>query len=195
MKLLNNKLKPTIIFSSEAWEKIKTLVHKSNYEIGWHGVVHKCNNFYKVTDILVYPQITTAVTTEADEDKYRIWLENLSDQTYNNIRLQGHSHVNMHSSPSTTDLNYYKQLINKIKDYYIVMITNKQNDLWINLYDLQEGIIYETDDIKIIYKGIFDQWYDQITDEYVQLYQPMKGDYDYEHREIQYPIKAWKNKG
>lgn len=154
--MLKSKVKaPIVMFSKLANEKMKYLVENHNKEIAWHGTVTKVKKNYYITDILVYPQTVTSVTVTTDDEEYAKWLISLDDTTFNSMRLQGHSHVNMGVSPSGTDTNYYKDLLQNLgkDDYYIFMIINKKGDTFINIYDFAQNIIFEDNDIDIKIEG------------------------------------------
>lgn len=154
---------PQVHFSTLAYEKMKALVNNCSKEIAWHGTVTKFDDLhFEVTDILVYPQTATSATVESHDDYYPQWLNNLDDDTFNTIRFQGHSHVNMHTSPSAVDTDFYETIIQHIQDYYIFFIMNKRGELWINLYNVEKNIVYETKDIVITYDAqLYTKWYEE----------------------------------
>lgn len=139
----NAPVPPAVRFSDLATNKMQALVGEYNKELAWHGIVHKDEEGFLVTDVIVYPQVTTATTVDADEDKYAMWVATLEDEQFNGLRLQGHSHVNMACFPSGTDEDYYKDLVKQVQDYYIVVILNKKNDLFVRYYDIENNLIYE----------------------------------------------------
>lgn len=134
---------PKIIFTTEAFQKMNTLVKLSDKEIAWHGIVERHGMQFTITDILIYPQTVTASTVEADTEKYINWNIQLTNDQVNHMRLQGHSHVNMGVIPSGTDLNYYKELLNQVNDYYIFIIMNKQKQYHTELYIKGHNLLYE----------------------------------------------------
>lgn len=144
--------KPIVIISETAKLKMDALVDETDSEIGWHGVVHKTQNVYTITDVLVYPQTVTSVTVDTDETEYGNWLIGFEDDVFNNIRMQGHSHVRMGTTPSGTDTAMYEAILKGLRknDYYIFIIANKNRDLNIMLYDYSQNIIFEKADITVI---------------------------------------------
>lgn len=172
--IAKNAIKPTVQFTPEAYLKMYTLVQNTSDEIGWHGIVTKHNNLYIITDILVYPQITTASTVTGDDDKYPEWLVKLPDEIFNKIRFQGHSHVNMATNPSGVDSNFYDAILQSLEpgDYYIFCIMNKKNDLNIWLYDFNQNIIFEKKDITVQIRvgktNTLDSWLKKNKEEYVK---------------------------
>lgn len=141
--------KPTVYISTLAEHKIKALVDTADTEVAWHGTVSrdKDSNSYHIEDIFVFPQEVTGTTADATDD-YTAWLmEELDDDTFNKLRFHGHSHVNMGTSPSSTDKTYQENMLTPIKDFYIFAIYNKKSkyDMWI--YDIESNTMYETEDI------------------------------------------------
>lgn len=146
------KVKPLITFTTTAYMKINTLVQSTSTEIGWHGTVKKIEpNNYIVTDIVVYPQVVTGATVDAPEEEYAKWLTAMPDEIFNELRLQGHSHVNFTVTPSGTDNNFYNNILQNLEktDFYIFMIVNKRGDLNIWLYDFSQNMIFEKEDLQI----------------------------------------------
>lgn len=141
--------KCTVTFTPDAYLKMQALTRQCSTEIAAHGVVEKLDaQRYLIKDILVYPQKVTAATVAATDD-YGPWLMELPDDTFNHLRFQWHSHVNMGTSPSGVDDNWYETLLKDVEDFYIFMITNKRNEHFINVYDVTENLIYETSDITV----------------------------------------------
>lgn len=128
------------------------IVKVHDKEIAWHGVVErKPKNQYLVQDILIYPQTVTGVTVDADTDEYPQWLIENRD-LINKMRLQGHSHVNMGVTPSSTDEQYYAELSAQVNDFYIFIILNKSGTSYTRLYDFENGVEYESVPVKILSK-------------------------------------------
>lgn len=142
--------KCVVAFTPSAYLKMQTLTKQCSTEVAAHGVVERLDaQHYLIKDILVYPQKVTAATVAATDD-YGPWLMDLSDDVFNNLRFQWHSHVNMGTSPSGVDDNWYETLLKDVEDYYIFMITNKRDECFVNVYDVAENLIYETSDITVI---------------------------------------------
>lgn len=180
LKLPKNHRIPKIeiSFSDTAWSKINAIVNYYDKELAWHGTVERTDKGLYVKDIYVYPQLVTSTTVESDEDKYPAWLDQLPDDVFNSIRLQGHSHVNMGVSPSAVDEDFYETLIKHLNDYYIYMIINKRGDLWFNVYDLESNLIYEKEDIVYnIPSNSLASWVGQVVDEMIDEAIPAKSKY------------------
>lgn len=148
--------KATLYFSCLAWLKMNALVQEFEKEVAWHGVAKRgddeSKDDYIVTDILVYPQTVSGASVEMDTDTYQKWLcENFEDERFANIRLQGHSHVNMGVSPSGVDLSHQSEILTQLTDdmFYIFVIWNKRGDKNIKIYDIKKNVMFETNDIEV----------------------------------------------
>lgn len=158
----NSKIvRPIITITPSAYVKMLELVRQSPVECSWHGLVryNAENEIYTVYDILVFPQINSPTTTSTDEEDFAKWQQDLiMDMNFpiQDLRMHGHSHVNMNVFSSGVDDKYQKDLITKVEDgdYYIFMIFNKSMDLCCLLYDFRQQILFENDDI---YVTVYDE--------------------------------------
>lgn len=146
--------KATLYFTELAYLKMLTLVREFDKEVAWHGIAKRHDteeDVYVISDILVYPQEVTGATVNTDQEKYQMWLMNHDDDVFNNIRMQGHSHVNMGTTPSTVDTSLYERLLDQLDDtmFYIFLIWNKRNEKTIKIYDLAKNILFETADVTV----------------------------------------------
>lgn len=147
--------KATIYFSEVAWLKMQTLIREFDKEVAWHGLAYRgedpSKDEYYITDILVYPQEVTGATVTTDQTQYQTWLMQHEDDVFNNIRMQGHSHVNMATNPSAVDTSLYERLLDQLDDtmFYIFMIWNKRKDKTIKIYDLAKNVLFETLDVAV----------------------------------------------
>lgn len=151
--------KATLLFSEEAWLTMIMLVRDNSLEIAWHGVSYRLDDperpdTYYVEKILVYPQKVTGATVDFDQEKYETWINTLDDDTFNNLRSQFHSHVNMGTFPSAVDTQTYKDILACIPDdsYYIFGIWNKKDAHWLQIIDYRENVIFENTDITVKYE-------------------------------------------
>jgi len=142
-------------FTDIAWQKMQALVREFDKEVAWHGIAFRDEdpdkNAYTITDILVYPQEVTGATVTTDQTKYQTWLMDHDDDVFNNIRMQGHSHVNMSVSPSGVDTSLYDRILNQLDDtmFYIFLIWNKRGEKTVKIYDLAKNILFETSDVDV----------------------------------------------
>lgn len=147
--------KATVYFTELAWLKMQTLVREFDKEVAWHGIAKRCDDpekdEYIISDILVYPQEVTGATVTTDQQKYQMWLMGHEDDVFNNIRFQGHSHVNMQTSPSAVDTTLYNGILEQLTDdmFYIFMIWNKRKEKTVKIYDMAKNVLFETADVSI----------------------------------------------
>lgn len=151
----NINRKANVLFTDLAWVKMQTLIREFDKEIAWHGIAFRgddeTKDDYIIKDILVYPQEVTAATVNTDQEKYQTWLFEHDDDVFNNIRMQGHSHVNMGTTPSSVDSSLYDRILEQLDDdmFYIFMIWNKRGDKTIKIYDMAKNVLFETSDCTV----------------------------------------------
>lgn len=156
--------KAKVLFTPLAWAKMVILINEFDKEVAWHGVAHRLGEAegeeapigteceYIITDILIYPQEVSAATVEMDTEKYATWLmENIEDERFNAIRMQGHSHVRMAPTPSSVDLNHQEEILQMLgnDDFYIFMIWNKSFASNVKVYDMRENTLFENSDVTV----------------------------------------------
>ena len=150
--------KAYLTFAPKAYLKMMALVIFYSTEIEWHGVVQRVSeNEFFVSDVLIFPHEVTSCTVVSSQKDYEEWLDSLDDETFNSLRLHGHSHVNMAVTPSSTDMTYRKNVINNFgiptqnDDYfYIFIIVNKKGEISGEIYDLTNNSAYGTNEINIL---------------------------------------------
>jgi len=138
--------------TQEAYRKIVALVMNFASEVAWHGTVTRVgNNEFVIEDIFVYPQEVTGSTVNTDQKAYSEWLYSLDDNTFNQIRMQGHSHVNMGVSPSSVDDKHRQQILDQLEPdmFYVFMIWNKSLTVHTLIYDMARNILYEDNDVSV----------------------------------------------
>ncbi len=145
----------TLYYKENAWLKQQALVDNFDKEVAWHGIAKRDEeeeNAYIIEDILVYPQTVTGATVNTDQDEYQTWLYSQSDEVFNHIRMQGHSHVNMGVTPSSVDEELYNALLAQLTGdmFYIFLIFNKRGDRTIKIYDMKENIFFENSDVDLM---------------------------------------------
>jgi len=177
----------TLWLTPLAYSKTVALVTKFSDEVAWHGLaVRQAPNEFVIEDIFIYPQEVTGSTVNTDQDKYTGWLYEFNDETFNGIRMQGHSHVNMGVTPSAVDTGHREKILEQLDAdmFYIFMVWNKALKTHTLIYDMENNILYEDGDI--IVKTIWDDTMDAFladAEEKVQKKKPAS-----------YRVKPQKNK-
>lgn len=121
-----------IVLSEKVSAKIDRLLISLNTEVGFYGLVEKLVSkgitYFRITDILIYPQVVTGMNTATDDlQMANFFIENAS--RIKQIRYHGHSHVNMPTIPSLTDTAHMKEIVSSLKEdeFYIFQIFNRSN--------------------------------------------------------------------
>jgi len=155
--------KAVVYFTAEAWAKMVLLIEEFDKEVAWHGIASRADDEskdeYIISDIVVYPQEVSGATVEMDTEKYAEWLmENIEDERFNNIRMQGHSHVKYGVTPSSVDLNHQEEILNMLgdDDFYIFMIWNKSFSYNSKIYDIKKNVLFENGDVTVKLIGAVD---------------------------------------
>jgi len=149
-----------LIYSPIAWVKQRLLVESVDKEIAWYGLMERRDETaiptYYVKDIVVYPQRTTAVTVEVDQDVYPEWYGNQPDEFYTEMRMQGHSHVNMATSPSGDDREHWDELVAKVPadSFFVCVIANKKMEHYVNIFDFRRNTRYDSSDVTIFVEDL-----------------------------------------
>ena len=146
--------KAKVYFTEKAYLKMWALIESFDTEVGWRGVVERGEKpgEYEIVDILVYPQEVTGATITPNQEEEMNWMNSLDFEVFSKLRMQGHSHVNMATSPSSTDEAYYKSISAQLRDedFFIFMIWNKKGDRYVQIYDIKDNIIYDKDDVECL---------------------------------------------
>ena len=153
--VFKDEQKARIFFTPMAYLKMVTLINSFDIEVAWHGVGRRYEETgvegdFLIEDIVVYPQTVTSTTVEMDEGEYAQWImDNIEDERFNHIIMQGHSHVNMGTSPSGVDLQHQESILAQLTDdmFYIFLIWNKKLETNTRIYDLENNIYYDDKDI------------------------------------------------
>ena len=162
----NNIPEPTIYITTQAYTKMRMLVDKTTTEIGWYGTVTKVpglTGVYIIEDIIVYPQKVTGATCEQLDDKMFEFEMSLTTDQVNHKRFHGHSHVNMGTTPSGVDEQFYHDILTQVTDFFIVTVTNKRNEYTTRFYDMEHNILFTDVPISVIDdEGLeLDLWYEE----------------------------------
>lgn len=149
--------KADLYITELAWLKMKNLVGEFDKEVGWYGCARRVTDgenpsTFVVDDILVYPQTVSGATVDFDTAAVAKWkMENYDDERMHRLFLHGHSHVNMGVTPSSTDKEHQRDILDMLNpdQFYIFTIMNKSGSRYLVIYDLLTNTLFEQADIKI----------------------------------------------
>ena len=145
---LMERFAPKISINLNAMNKMKEYVRQSDLEIGWLGTSRRVGNIFYIDDVFLFKQevhaTTTEITTEGlNEFAIEMLCEKNGIEIWNNMKMWGHSHVNMPTTPSGQDDKQIEVFAENAEDFFIRIIANKSGDFRIDLYDFTTGVIYE----------------------------------------------------
>lgn len=180
-----------ILYTGKAWLKTIMLVDDQSKEVGWFGVVKRHeeeNDVFVVEDIMVYPQTVTSTTIDSDPVQYAEWMDGLDADTFNHLRLHGHSHVNMGVTPSSADQTYRNDLLTSVTDdsFYVFQIFNKKGKISSEVYDAENNIVYEDADVEVVVEcDNMDVW-----DKYKELYPVLQTIQDIDEQSLNWFLRS-----
>lgn len=141
--------KPIVYMMAATYLKMLQYVLLSDHEIAWRGTVERKEHLFFIKDVFLYPQEVTGATVQENPDEGQKWTDALPATTYNTMRFQGHSHVNMGAFWSGTDKAdqhaHLQELLDD--DYYIFAVMNKKQEILVEVYDLAQNIIFEKEEV------------------------------------------------
>lgn len=147
------KDKIVIQFTPQAYLRCLEMVKSYSSEIGWYGLIRKIGNLtYQVYDIIVCNQKVSGGRVITDDEDMIEFYETLTDDQAEFLHFQAHSHVNMSTSPSSVDLENQASTVKNMggKGFYLFQIWNKSLDINSFLYDLDNNVFYDKNDIEVI---------------------------------------------
>lgn len=138
---------PDVIIHPDALTKMQLFVENCEDEIGWLGTATKSKNTITIHDVFLFDQEVHSTTTEITPEGLGEFAETLLQEpdgieVWNNLKVWGHSHVNMSVFPSGQDDSQMETFADSGHDWFIRIIANKQGDLRVDLYSFELGIIY-----------------------------------------------------
>ena len=137
---------PKIIIKLSALLKMKGYVEHCDSEIAWLGLVEKNGTTYTIVDVDLMQQDVSSATAEIHEKGLQEYAErfiNKGDyETLSKIRLWGHSHVNMDTTPSSTDEETLAEYGENC-EYFIRIIANKKGKLTVDFIDMIEDLRFD----------------------------------------------------
>lgn len=147
------KEKIFIRFTPQAYLRCLEMVKTYSSEIGWYGLIRKLDEkVYQVYDVIVCNQKVNGGRVITDDDDMIEFYETLSDEQAEFLHFQAHSHVSMSTSPSSVDLENQASTVKNMggKGFFLFQIWNKSLDINSFLYDLDNNIYYDKNDIEVV---------------------------------------------
>ena len=149
IKIREPEIEPIIWVAPLALDKMALYVQGCDKEIGWLGRVEKQDMNFIILDTYLFKQEVNATTCEiSPEGLSEFIMETLTAdpaegmEIVNNLRLWGHSHVNMGVSPSGQDDTQIKSF-QEGNPFFIRVIDNKLGEMEFCIYDFENAITYK----------------------------------------------------
>lgn len=139
---------PKVYITTNAYAKMTHIVDMVDKEVGWLGTAEwvKQSDMLVIDDIFLFHQEVNSSTCEITPEGLAEFAEELLQEDngidiWNNIKVWGHSHVNMGVSPSNQDDSQMKVFADH-NDWFLRIIANKSGELKVDLFDYQANISY-----------------------------------------------------
>lgn len=145
LEILQHRI-PKVVMDLEAYKKMLYIVNLSNKEIGWLGLVEKQQgNILRIKDVYLFRQqvgaTTCEITPEGIEEVVIDLLQSENgEELIENLKLWGHSHVNMATSPSAQDVRQLNSFEQNGNEWFLGVILNKSGDFNFTYADYVTGI-------------------------------------------------------
>jgi hypothetical protein len=144
IKVRNSHI-PTVHISETALKKMFIYTDEVSDEVGWLGTAYRDGNTYLIKEVFLFDQQVHGATTEITPEGLADFATELMQQPdgmeiWNNMKMWGHSHVNMGITPSGQDDKQMEEFSQNGHDFFIRLICNKKGDLGVDVYDYENGM-------------------------------------------------------
>lgn len=153
------KQKVVITYTQQAYLRMRKLVQHFDSEVAWYGLVEQIDPLhYRVYDAKVCKQYVSGVKVDTEDEDTFEFFSQLTDDEAEHMHFQAHSHVNMSTSASGTDVQNQEDMIKSLsgKGFYIFQIWNKKDEVSTYLYDVDNNIFYDSKDVILEIEGMDD---------------------------------------
>lgn len=147
---------PIIRIDFDALLKMNAYVDNCESEIGWLGRVETIHGVQFITEVYLFEQEVDGTTTEISPEGLQDFAEELLTEEdglekWNQIRMWGHSHVNMSTSPSWQDDDQMLEFMKTGHPFFLRLIANKKGEVRIDYYDYENKLCYQNIEWEISY--------------------------------------------
>lgn len=136
---------PTVHINEKALQKMFIYTDEVSDEVGWLGTAYRDDNIFYIEDVFLFDQEVHGATTEITPEGLADFATELMQQPdgmeiWNNLKMWGHSHVNMSITPSGQDDKQMEEFSKNGHDFFIRLICNKKGELAVDVYDYKNGL-------------------------------------------------------
>jgi len=160
IKALSDASIPKLLISIQAMAKVRTYVDVCEQEIGWMGLLRPMPTEEGQRPVLLLDapyapsQEVSATKCDLDPDgdnSFFSWCMTLPPEDRGLVKWWGHSHVNMGTMPSGTDMEtFYEHIENDPDTPFVMTIHNKKRETFCNLY-VGMGLYVHNAEIAVYY--------------------------------------------
>lgn len=138
---------PVVFITELALNKMFIFTKEIATEVGWLGTVKRNQNHFLIEDVFLLKQEVHATTTEITSEGLTAFAEEILAKEngfdmWNEMRMWGHSHVNMGITPSGQDNSQMEVFSSSGHEFFIRLICNKKGELAVDVYDFETGMEY-----------------------------------------------------
>lgn len=140
-------LTPFVLISKEALVKMKLYIDEVDDEVGWLGTAFRQGRNIYIQDVFLFDQEVHATTTEITPEGLSSFAEEILQREdgidlWNNLKVWGHSHVNMGVNPSGQDDDQMLVFKDSGHDWFLRIIANKKGAFKVDIFDYEIGVEY-----------------------------------------------------
>jgi hypothetical protein len=134
-----------VLLTPGALNDIYIIVGECDTEVGWLGTVERHDSTYLIKNVILPKQTVSSAEADISDEGIQDIANRLLNRKdgidiLNSIRLWGHSHVNMGTSPSWQDEQQMGLFETNGCEYFIRAIANKTGRIEFTLYLFKLGI-------------------------------------------------------
>lgn len=138
---------PTMLIEPTAYEKMRHIVDLAKGEVGWLGVVTRTplGDFF-ISEVFLFAQEIHGMSNTITTDGLAAFSEEILSSredavdVLNNLRLWGHSHDIIETTPSHKDNEQIVTFAESGAEWFIRLIANKQGKLSFSVFFFKAGI-------------------------------------------------------
>jgi len=138
-------LDPGIIVSREVLQRLRFYIGLTDTEVGWYGLVKRRGWHFYLYDVFLPEQdvhsTTTELTTQGQAQTMNDIIAKYGPDGPNDLKLWGHSHVKMGTSPSGQDQDQMDQFEKNGAPWFIRLIANKMGRMEFTIFDYKQHIV------------------------------------------------------
>jgi len=129
---------PMVTIDAETWGQIMFATQAVDTEItGWLNVKRDEDCFHIHGDLVIPKQEVGSASIDVGAPEMALMLDQ-----HDNVRCWWHSHVDMATNPSSTDVTQMDGYAENLP-FYLMLITNKSGNYGLEVWDMESNLIWE----------------------------------------------------